>query len=200
MSASIAQSKNSNRFRLREGSYLRLLEESDARELHALIEHNRPELAQWMAWAQSQSLEQTLAFIRSTRAQIENDDGLQMAIVAEQARIVGMVGFHGIDWQNRSSSIGYWLDEAQRGKGIMTAAVAAVVNHAFESWRLNRVEIRADVRNTRSRAVAERLGFREEGVLRQSYRVTDGRYSDDAVYSLLASDPRQPGARLDDNG
>jgi hypothetical protein len=40
-------------------------------------------------------------------------------------------------------------------------------------------------------ALAERLGFRLEGVLRQSYRIDDGRYSDDAVYSMLASDPQR---------
>jgi ribosomal-protein-serine acetyltransferase len=73
----------------------------------------------------------------------------------------------------------------------MTAAVAALVNHAFDGLQLNRLEIRTAVENARSRAVAERLGFRFEGTLRQSYRVTDERYSDDAVSSLLRSDPRQ---------
>ena len=52
-----------------------------------------------------------------------------------------------------------------------------------------RVEIRADVENLASRAIPERLGFQLEGVMRQSYRVVGERYSDDAVYSLLASDP-----------
>ena len=70
----------------------------------------------------------------------------------------------------------------------MTSAVAVLVDHAFDSLHLNRLEIRTDIENARSRAVAERLGFRYEGTLRQSYRVTDERYSDDAVYSMLASD------------
>jgi ribosomal-protein-serine acetyltransferase len=73
----------------------------------------------------------------------------------------------------------------------MTAAVAALVNHAFDSLQLNRLEIRTAVENAPSRAVAERLGFRFEGTLRQAYRVTDERYSDDTVYSLLRSDPRE---------
>ena len=59
------------------------------------------------------------------------------------------------------------------------------------SLHLNRLEIRTDVENAPSRAVAERLGFHYEGTLRQSYRVTDERYSDDAVYSLLRSDPHE---------
>jgi ribosomal-protein-serine acetyltransferase len=176
------------RLDLEGGCHLRLLEESDAQELHALVERNRERLARWMAWAEHQTPEQTLSFIRATRRQVAENDGLTMAI-ASDAEIIGVVGFHGVDWQHRSTSVGYWLTEGEEGRGTMTQAVAALVGHAFDRWRLNRVEIRADVRNTRSRAVAERLGFRQEGTLREAYRV-GGRYSDDVVYSMLASDWR----------
>ena len=166
---------------------LRPLAESDMDDLHALIERNRAHLAKWMQWAQDQKREQTLAFIRRARAEESEDHGLQRAIVAEQ-RIVGIVGFPEIDWRNRSAEIGYWLDQAHQGLGVMTSAVAVLVDHGFDSLNLNRLEIRTDIENARSRTVAERLGFRYEGTLRQSYRVTDERYSDDAVYSMLASD------------
>ena len=177
------------RFALTSGRLLRPLQEADADELHALIEQNHAELAKWMSWAQEQTPEQTRAFIRRSRASESDNCGLQRAIVAER-RIVGMAGLPEIDWANRSAEIGYWLDRAHRGRGIMTAAVAALVDHAFASLNLNRLEIRTDVENARSRAVAERLGFLYEGTLRQSYRVTDERYSDDAVYSMLVSDRR----------
>ena len=78
----------------------------------------------------------------------------------------------------------------------MTTAVAALVDVALGDWRLNRVEIRTDIENRRSRALAERLGFQYEGVLRQAYWVGD-RYSDDAVYSMLAAERPAGGARLD---
>jgi ribosomal-protein-serine acetyltransferase len=176
------------RFSLAGGRLLRPLEEADADELHALIQRNRAQLAKWMQWAQDQTSEQTLAFIRRARAEESEDCGLQRAIVAEQ-RIVGVLGLPEIDWPNRCAEIGYWLDQAHQGRGVMTSAVAVLVRHAFDSLRLNRLEIRTDIENARSRAVAERLGFRHEGTLRQSYRVVGERYSDDAVYSLLASDP-----------
>ena len=57
----------------------------------------------------------------------------------------------------------------------------------YRHWGLTRVEIRMDVENARSRAVAERLGFRYEGTLHQAYRIEGERYSDDAVYAMLAS-------------
>jgi ribosomal-protein-serine acetyltransferase len=92
-----------------------------------------------------------------------------------------------VDWQNRSTSIGYWLAQGAEGGGTMTQAVSALVDHALREWRLNRVEIRADVENVRSRALAERLGFRQEGTLRQAIRLADG-YHDDALYAMLAQD------------
>ncbi len=149
---------------------MRPLRESDARELYELVARNRPRLAQWMAWAAEQTCEQTLRFIHSTQRQITEDDGFTT---------------------NRATSIGYWLSEDEEGRGTMTEAVFALVGHAFTQWKLNRVEIRADVENARSRAIPERLGFRQEGVLRQAYRVGGDRYSDDAVYSMLASEWRE---------
>jgi ribosomal-protein-serine acetyltransferase len=175
-------------FTLTSGRHLRPLEERDAEELHALIEANRPRLARWMSWAAGhETVGQTLEFIRATRRQIAEDDGLQVALVAE-GRIAGMAGFHAIDWQNRATSLGYWLGEREEGRGTMTSAVRTLTEHAFAEWGLNRVEIRADVENARSRAIPERLGFQQEGVLRQSYRICGERYSDDAVYAMLAAD------------
>jgi ribosomal-protein-serine acetyltransferase len=97
--------------------------------------------------------------------------------------------------RNRAASLGYWLSEDEEGRGTMTDPVRALVAHSFTQWKLNRVEIRADVENVRSRAIPERLGFRQEGILRQAYRVSEDRYSDDAVYSMLASEWRGRGSR-----
>jgi ribosomal-protein-serine acetyltransferase len=172
--------------RLESGHQLRPLEESDAEELYRLIAANRERLVRWMVWAEGQTPQRTLDFIRVGRRQLAADDGFQAAIVGERG-IIGVAGFHGVDWPNRATSLGYWLAEGEEGRGTMTHAVGALVAHAFSEWRLNRVEIRADIENRRSRAVAERLGFRHEGTLRQALRLADG-FHDDAVYALLAQD------------
>lgn len=88
---------------------------------------------------------------------------------------------------NRSTRIGYWLDEAHQGRGIVTAAVRLLADHALTVWQLNRVEIHAATENRRSRAIPDRLGFREEGTLRHA-QLVDGRYLDSVVYSTLAAD------------
>lgn len=170
---------------LAENPDLRLLEESDAAELHALIEANRVYLARWLPWAAAQTFEDTAGFIRRTREQLLANNGFQLAILSEQ-RIAGVVGYHGVDWARRSTRIGYWLAEEHQGQGTMTAAAVILVDHALSVWELDRVEIRAAVENRRSRAVAERLGFREENTLREAEQVGD-RFLDQVVYAKPAT-------------
>jgi len=173
------------------GSYLRLLEEADANELHGLIEANRAYLAQWLPWAAGQTFEDTLDFIRGTQSQARENGGFQTAIVTEKG-IAGVIGYVNLDWSNRSTRVGYWLDEGQQGSGTMTAAVRLLVDHALTVWQLNRVEIIVAAGNRRSRAIPERLDFREEGTLRQ-FQLVGGRYLDCVSYSMLASDWREAG-------
>jgi ribosomal-protein-serine acetyltransferase len=185
---------NGTSYALRDGYSLRALAESDAAELHMLIERNRARLARWIHWARGQTYQDTLAFIGRARALEQDDRGHSRAIVAADGTLAGVVGIT-VDRANRSAAIGYWLDAAREGRGVVTASVAAVADEGFDRFTLTRIEIRADVENRQSCAVAERLGFQLEGVARQAYRVGEGRYSDDAVYSLLASDPARNALR-----
>jgi ribosomal-protein-serine acetyltransferase len=167
------------------GLRLRLLEEADADELFALVDANRAHLEPWMPWVPSHTgPAAALEFIRATRRQFDGGEGFQAAIV-EEGRIVGVIGFHTIDRTRRATSIGYWLAADRQGHGIMTAAVRALVDHAFGVWRLERVEIRAAPANARSRAIPERLGFRRVGLARRAER-HGNRLVDLVVYSLQA--------------
>jgi ribosomal-protein-serine acetyltransferase len=166
-----------------EAEGLRPVQSGDAAELYALIEANRAYLAEWMPWPADQTLAGTEEFIAGSEAQLAANDGFQAVLVPEGA-IVGVIGFHGVDWMNRRATIGYWLAEAAQGKGLMTNAVRALLDFAFGEWDLHRVEIQAAPGNRRSCAIAERLGFREEGRLREAGRVGD-RYLDLVVYGLL---------------
>lgn len=170
------------------GAALRLFEERDAAEVYAVIDANRDHLSRWMFWAPDAVPEQSLEFIRRGRRQIADNDGLQLAITLH-GEIVGSIGVHGINWQHRNTSVGYWIAERAQGRGIITAAVRALTDHAFRVWELERMELQAAPENVRSRAVAERLGFRQEGVLRRAWRVGD-RWLDHVVYAMLAADWR----------
>jgi ribosomal-protein-serine acetyltransferase len=172
------------------GAHLRLLEEADAAELYVLTDRNRAHLEPWLPWVpMTRSPADTLEFIRATRRQEAADDGSQLGLVDGDGAIAGIVGFHRIDWPNRATTLGYWLSADRQGRGLMTGAVRALVDHAFEERGLHRVEISAAVGNARSRAIPERLGFREEGVRRDAERHGD-RYLDLVVYALLETDRR----------
>src|SRR5262245_4596077 len=116
------------RFEILDDCHLRPLEEADADELSALIEANRSYLARWMPWALNETREGTLHYIQTTRQQLADNNGFQAAIVRGE-RIVGVAGFHGVNWSHRSTSIGYWLDEHEQGQGIMTRTVRALIDH-----------------------------------------------------------------------
>jgi ribosomal-protein-serine acetyltransferase len=166
--------------------HLRSLEEADAEEVYRLVDANRAFLAERMPWAAEQDLERTANFIRAAQQRQAAGDGFETAIVLD-GRIAGCAGFPGVDWVARATSIGYWLAEEHQGRGLMTRAVSALIEHAFGEWKLHRVEIRAAATNMRSRAIPERLGFEQEGVLREA-ELVGGRYQDLVVYGLLAGD------------
>lgn len=169
------------------GLELRQLALRDARPLFALVEVNRERLSRWLPWPEAnRRVLDSRAYIllsrRRARAGLGQSFGLWW-----KGELVGVAGFNWVDRANRCGAIGYWLAEAAQGRGLMTAAVTALLRHGFRTLELNRIEIRAGVRNRRSRAIPERLGFRQEGVLRQAERLGD-RYVDHVVYGLLASD------------
>jgi len=169
-----------------QGLELRLKEERDAEELYGVIDRHRAYLARWLPWAADQTPDGTLEFIRQCHRQYTLGDAVTTAIVVDGA-IAGVVGVHELSRLHQTTSIGYWLAPEYQGRGLMTRAVRAYVDAALGPWGLHRVELRAAVHNERSRAVAERLGFVEEGVARQAERVGEERY-DLVVYSVLAPD------------
>ncbi len=172
--------------RLDDHHHLRLFEESDAADLYAVVAASRDYLARWMPWAAGQTEAGTLEFIQASRRQFAANQGFQAAIIAGR-EIVGTIGFHRVDWEHRSTSIGYWIAQDAQGRGIVTRSARALVDHAIGVWGMNRVELRAGVENLPSRRVAERLGFSYEGTMRQAERLGDV-YLDHAVYSVLSSE------------
>ena len=66
-----------------------------------------------------------------------------------------------------------------------------MLEHAFDIWRVQRVALRTDRRNARSRAAIERLGAKLEGVLRSHMPAYDGEIRDTASYAIIASEWEQ---------
>jgi ribosomal-protein-serine acetyltransferase len=170
-----------------EDTQLRLIEERYAEEIFALIERNRSYLRAWIGWVDFEtSVESTRDFLHKRLIQFANNQGFNMGIWY-QGQLVGAIGFNYINWGIRKGEIGYWLDEAAQGKGIMTRACKAMMALGFVEYHLNKIEIHCAVGNRPSRAIPERLGFTQEGLLRDNEWLYD-HYVDHAIYGMLASD------------
>jgi ribosomal-protein-serine acetyltransferase len=166
---------------------LELAEMHHAQELYDLTDRNREHLRPWMPWEpMTKSVEDTKGFL----TQIRNDYAAGKAFhcnLRYRGAIVGGMGLHSMDFFNRTCELGYWIDAAHSGKGIVTRATRALVTAAFAEYGFERVAIQADVDNARSRAVPERLGFTFEGTTRAAKRVND-RQVDSVTYAMLAAD------------
>jgi ribosomal-protein-alanine N-acetyltransferase len=87
----------------------------------------------------------------------------------------------------QSGFVGYWIDEAEAGRGYVPEAVVTLLQYAFETLRLHRVEINIIPRNASSRRVVEKLGIRLEGVA-ERYLEIDGAWEDHARYAITAEE------------
>jgi ribosomal-protein-alanine N-acetyltransferase len=119
-------------------------------------------------------------------AQMEQDGtGARLAI--ERAADGVFIGWCClVQWNpdHRSATMGYCLDAAAWGQGFATEAAGALLQWAFDTLDLNRVQAQTDTRNTASSRVLEKLRFVREGTLRQDC-IVDGDVSDSWVYGLL---------------
>ncbi len=169
------------------GLEIRHFELRDAEAVLAVVERNRSRLREWLPWVdQTRSVEDIRQFIARAIAQTEAGRGPQ-AIIWEGEELAGSIGFHPINWPNRSASIGYWLDVEHQGRGLITRCCASLLGYAFHELRLHRVEIRCGTGNVRSCAIPQRLGFTREGVAREAEWVGD-RWVDLVVWSMLAGE------------
>jgi ribosomal-protein-serine acetyltransferase len=175
---------------------LRQIAEDDAETLTSLIERNRDYLKKWLPWLNSSAgIQDTARFIGRCLEQATDENGLTFGIYAS-GNLAGIIGQHYLDCLNRKTELGYWLDYEHQGRGIVTRATACLTDYAFTSQACNRVILHCAVGNLKSRAVAERLGFMQEGILREAEWLYD-HYVDLVVYSMLEaawrSRPAMPG-------
>jgi ribosomal-protein-serine acetyltransferase len=169
------------------GTQLLLVQDRDAAELLDLVNRNRDSLREWLPWVdRTHSIADVRHFVSISAEQWEAGLGPN-CVIRVVGEIAGSIGCHPINWQDRSCSIGYWLDAARQGQGIVTRSCAVLMDYLFLELGLHRVEIRCGVGNQRSCAIPERLGFAREGVLRHAQWVND-RFVDLVVWSMLQPD------------
>jgi len=173
---------------------LRLFDYRHADQLSQLLQENRVHLEGELSWlTESFSPEDIQAYIRAGLERLAANSGFRAGIWWRD-QLAGCISLHGVDWNDRKASLGYWLAKSFQGHGIITRTCQAVIAYAFTDLLLDRLEIQCAIDNERSQQVARRLGFQQEGILRQSWR-RQGQLVDQVMYGLLRSEWGQIGTR-----
>jgi ribosomal-protein-serine acetyltransferase len=171
-------------YKIDDETELRLIEERHAEQYYDLCCRNRERLY-WLK--EGYSLDDAKNFIKRDLAEnFAKNNGFQMGIWHE-GRLVGAVRFNDINWKHKSTSLGWWIDEKSEGRSLVSKSVKVLIAYAFDELRLNRLEAHCHNENQRSKGLAEKLGFRQEGLLRCA-EAKGSRFVDVAVYGLLASE------------
>jgi ribosomal-protein-alanine N-acetyltransferase len=168
----------------------RLLTAADAPILAALLAANREFLAPWDPVREDSyyTADGQREGIGAALDQHERGTTIPHAIV-DGERIVGRITLSNVvRGPFQSGNLGYWVNAADNGRGVATAAVAAIARLAFGEWRLHRIEAGTLLHNAGSQRVLERNGFVRFGMAPRYLRIA-GRWQDHYLYQALAGTP-----------
>ncbi len=157
----------------------------DAVELFSLVDDNRKYLREWLPWLDTNlSVKDELDFIEiSQKDRIQGSSGVWL--IREKNDLVGAISINWIDWDNKSCGLGYWISEDKVGKGIVNRCCKSLINNLILNNQIHRFVIEAAVENHASRKVAENLGMRLEGIIKDR-ELLYGAYVDAALYAITA--------------
>lgn len=165
---------------------LRCPRPGDGLELNIAIRESWAELQEWMPFAKDPppTVEWHEVFVRERYADfLKRSDLMLLAFLKGTHTLVLATGLHPRDWNVPSFEIGYWCRTSYVGHGYVSESTQAVTQFGFDVLKARRILIRADTRNARSRAVAERCGFTLEGILHNDSLDNQNAVRDTAYYA-----------------
>jgi RimJ/RimL family protein N-acetyltransferase len=164
---------------------LRCWEPRDAPLLKEAVDSSLDQLRPWMPWAEDepQTLEQKVALLRTFRGNFDlGNDFVYGLFGRDESEVLGGSGLHTSRGPD-AFEIGYWIRSSRAGQGLATEAIGALTRVGFQLCDVDRIEIRCDPANERSRAIPRKLGFVEEATLRRRLRYPEPR--DVVIYTLF---------------
>jgi RimJ/RimL family protein N-acetyltransferase len=167
---------------------LRWLTDADVDALFAIFS-DREMMRYWSTPAMQERAEAETLLAR-IRGHFADRTGFQWGVERKQdGRLLGTCTLFHVDAANRRAELGYALASAHWKQGYMGEALTALLDYAFGPVNLRRLEADVDPRNLNSLRILGRLGFRQEGLLRERWDVA-GDVQDSAVLGLLAREWR----------
>ena len=153
---------------------------------------NDPEITRWIPVIPSPYTEEDArAFIGGTsRSAPEYSVPEHSLAMVADGSLAGAIGMS-VASMNHRGRIGYWVAASARGRGVCTRALALLSRWALDKLELRRLELITDPDNVASQRVAEKVGYRREGVMRAHLLHPDGRLRDSVMFSLLPGELRE---------
>jgi ribosomal-protein-alanine N-acetyltransferase len=165
---------------------LRPLKAADAGAIFAT--YSDREVVRYWSGEPWTDIARAVEYIDSGVRDIADGSAMRLGVeLADSGAWIGQVSLHLFDAQNRRCELGYALMRAHWGHGYIGEALSTLLGFGFDTLDLNRVEADIDPRNAASRRAVERMGFKEEGLLRERWLV-GGEVCDTVFYGLLRSD------------
>lgn len=146
------------------------------------------ETNKYQSWI-PETIEDVEIFISRTEKQINiPETWFQFVIIAkENQKIIGDIGVHFFDKQNKQVEIGCTLNKKFQGKGFSTEAVIKIIDFLFVELKKHRIITSIDPNNESSIRLVERIGFRKEAHFIESLFL-NGKWVDDLIYALIEKD------------
>ena len=165
---------------------LRSYKPEDAPELFRCINESRAHLRPYLNWVDTTTKqEHSLQFIQTAIAQQATGEALALGIFLQEGRqLIGGIGMHNWNHDLKRAQVGYWIVKGFEGKGLMYRSAHRFLDFLFRKLGMNKVEMHIVPLNKRSLVLAERLGAKTEGCIRQSLRV-GGKLEDVIVTGIL---------------
>jgi len=160
----------------------------DSSIVHAAIRDSIHELKPWLPFAQTiPSVDETEVNLRQAYIHfLERESFRYLIFHKDTEEFIGVTSFEDVNWDIPKCHIGYWIHTKYSGNGYMLEAVKGLVELGLDLMKFNRIEIRCESTNLKSRSIPERLGFELEGILKNEDLSADGsRLTDTCVYARV---------------
>jgi len=167
--------------------YLALVEKRHSRKFFEFIEKNRKYYTGILHFIDKLKNEKDAELFINDSLEMMKQGKMVYWGIWNEKNIIGEVSIRGIDEEFKKAEIGYFIDKDFEGKGIISQSCSILINYVFHEFDIERLELGCDVNNIRSQYIANKFGFKLEGVARKAF-IANGKLIDCNIYSLLKSE------------
>jgi ribosomal-protein-serine acetyltransferase len=167
---------------------IRLLKDSDSKEIFDAISKQRSYLGPWLPFADGTlTLKETEIFVSNITKQKDQISEL-LYVILYKNKFAGMVGLRNINYDNHKAELAFWIKEDFQYLGIMTEATSRFMEHCFKNLDFNRLSIKVSAHDFKALNVPKKLGFEQESNERQGLLLKDGNYVDLMIFGMVKNE------------